>query len=208
MFAPSCYALCIFLSVAPPLRAAEMSVPDTRKPPLTVLMEFDSPHSDIPLDSVREHLNQLLTPGGIDVDVEIRENLPPNPQFGQLVIFKMKGSCSIKQPAGSPLHSGKPGPLAMAYTSNGQVLHFGEVECDRVRTAMQRVVGVGRSRKNEQFYAAALATVIAHEVYHMLGNATGHTRAGLTKPALSPEELVDQKVGLSSSAISALQAVR
>jgi len=166
-------------------------------------MEFDSPHSEASLDSLRRNLNQLLTPGGMAVDVELKDQLPPNPQFGQLVIFKMRGSCSM-----NPLKKVKgarSGPLAMAYVSDGQVLHFGEVECDRVRTALQRILGSGGSPSNQDNYGAALAIVIAHELYHMLGNATGHTRDGLTKPALSADEMVSRKLGLSPRALSAIR---
>jgi hypothetical protein len=165
-------------------------------------MDFDSPHSEAPLQSLRQNLNHLLTAGGISVDLKLKENLPENPQFGQLVVFKMKGSCSMGPAPNQP--ASRQGPLAMAYTSDGQVLHFGEVECDRIRYALQRILGVGHSRRNQETYGAALAIVIAHEVYHMLGNATRHTRHGLTKPALSADELTSPNLALSPEALAAM----
>lgn len=200
MFASGCLFLCLFLLLAPLSKCA--SVPAS-KPPLTVLMEFESPHSEASLAALRRDLNQLLTPGGIAVDVELKDELPPNPQFGQLVIFKMRGSCSVN-PLGK-MRGARSGPLAMAYVSDGQVLHFGEVECDRVRNALQRILGTGGSNKNQENYGAALAIVIAHELYHMLGNATGHTRDGLTKAALSADEMVSRKLGLSPRALDAIR---
>jgi hypothetical protein len=193
--------VCLFLMLAPLSTCA--SIP-TEKPPLTVLMDFEAPHSDESLRSLRRNLNQLLTPGGIAVDVELRDELPPNPQFGQLVIFKMRGSCSMN-PLKKVTRALRSGPLAMAYVSDGQVLHFGEVECDRVRNALQRILGTDGSHDNQENYGAALAVVIAHELYHMLGNATGHTRDGLTKPALSAEEMVSRKLGLSPRALHAIR---
>jgi hypothetical protein len=178
--------------------------PTLDKPPLTVLMDFDSPHSETPIPSLRRSLSRLLTYGDISVDLEMKEDLPAKPQFGQLVIFKMKGSCSMN-PVASDLRRSPSGPLAMAYTSDGQVLHFGEVECDRVRLALEKILGFGGSRRNQETYGAALAIVIAHEVYHMLGNATRHTRDGLTKAALSAAELASPKLAYSADAAARLK---
>ncbi len=199
MIAAGCFCLLACLLLAPLSPCVSIPVPT---PPLTVLMDFDSPHSEAPLQSLRRNLNHLLTPGGISVDLQLKENLPANPQFGQLVIFKMRGACSMNSAPNRP--AARQGPLAMAYTSDGQVLHFGEVECDRVRYALQRVLGRGGSRKNQDTYGAALAVVIAHEVYHMLGNATHHTRKGVTKPALSADELTSPNLALSPEALAAM----
>jgi hypothetical protein len=172
-------------------------------PPLTVLMDFEAPHSEASLRSLRQSLSQILNPNGINVDVQLKADLPPNAQFGELVIFKMKGSCTMNPlPRGSNEQSG---PLALAYTSDGQVLHFGEVECDRVRHTLQRVLGQSPSLKNQQTYGSALAIVIAHEVYHMLGNALHHTHQGLTKATLSASELTDVKLALPPVAVAAMK---
>jgi hypothetical protein len=74
-----------------------------------------------------------------------------------------------------------------------------------VRRSLQRVPGFNASLKSQQTYGAALAIVIAHEVYHMLGNAKNHTREGLTKKALTASELSDSRLALPPSAVAALQ---
>ncbi len=61
-----------------------------------------------------------------------------SPQFSELVVFDMRGSCSM---AARPTALEETGPLGMAYESNGHVLHFGEVRCDRVRRCLERVTG-------------------------------------------------------------------
>jgi len=172
--------------------------------PLTVLMEFEAPHSEVSLSALRHSLNRLMSTSGIAVDVQLKDDLPLSPQFGQLVIFKMKGSCSMS-PMPLAALSDERGPLAMAYVSDGQVLHFGEVECDRVRHSLQRTFHSNSSLKTQQIFGSALALVIAHEVYHMLGNARQHTREGLTKSALSSSELADSNLVLPGTAIAALQ---
>lgn len=206
----SCFTVsfvCASLFPQPSL-AADTASPDPTHfspSPLTVLMDFESPHSDTSLNALRYSLNKLLNPGGLSVQVELKSDLPASPQFGQLVIFKMKGSCSL-----TPLRSSKTtpdaGPLASAFTSDGQVLHFGEVQCDRVRRSLQRIPGFAASLKNQQTYGSALAIVMAHEVYHMLGNAVSHTREGITKSSLSAAELFDPRMTMPPSAVSTLQS--
>jgi len=190
----------IFSLLAPMLVHAGSAI----GPSLTVLMDFESPHSEASLGSLRDGLSQLLGPSGLDVQVKLRSDLPQNAQFGQLVIFKMKGSCSMSAQAARPLYDER-GPLALAYTSDGQVLHFGEVECDRVRHSVQRILGRNPSLRNQQAYGSALAVVIAHEVYHMLGNVMDHTRHGLTKRELSAADLTDSKLGMPPIALSAIE---
>lgn len=188
-----------------PCSAASASPPRVA-PPLTVLIDFEAPHSDTSLKALSDSLNKLLSPGGISVNVQLKADLPLNPQFGQLVVFKMKGSCSLNPlPSAAKSPMADIGPLASAFTSDGEVLHFGEVQCDRVRRSLQRIPGFSRSLKNQQAYGSALAIVIAHEVYHMLGNATQHTRDGLTKSELSASELFDSRLILSPSAVSTLR---
>lgn len=172
--------------------------------PLTVLVDFEAPHSETSLQSMRKGLRQILGPGGLSVDVQLKSDLPENPQFGQLVIFKMKGSCSLASPVSGPIYDER-GPLAMSYTSDGEVLHFGEVECDRVRHSLQRILGMNHSLKCQQAYGSALAIVIAHEVYHMLGNVSGHTREGVTKPGLTAAELMDTKLAMPHNALAAIE---
>jgi len=173
--------------------------------PLTVLIDFESPHSDASLNSMRASLSQLLSPGHMTVEVQLKSDLSEHAQFGELVIFKMKGSCTLTTSAPpQPLYDER-GPLALAYTSEGQVLHFGEVECDRVRNSLQRILGHNASLKNQQAYGSALAVVMAHEVYHMLGNERNHTHKGLTKPELSAAELMDSRMAISSVAIDTIE---
>lgn len=76
------------------------------------------------------------------------------------------------------------GPLAMTYSSDGELLHFGEVECDRVRQSLQRVLGKGYPEKRQAALGMALGVVMAHEMYHVMANAKSHTGQGITTQSL------------------------
>ena len=173
---------------------------------VTVLVNFEKPHSVVSMAALRQELHALLEPAGIDADVMLKSEMPVSPQFSEVVVFQMKGSCSMSAPSSLPLsrRSDLLNPLAMSYTSDGQVLHFGEVECDRVRLCLQRVTGLGRPTQYEAAYGAALGIVVAHEIYHMLAGLKTHTRYGLTKESLSARELLDRELTIPQVVRSAM----
>jgi hypothetical protein len=191
-------------SVALLLFAVAFSQAATRK--VTVLVNFEKPHSEVSVVALRHELSNLLEPAGLAVEVMLRSELPVYPEFSELVVFEMKGSCSMKALAVrmSDLPDER-GPLAMAYSSDGQILHFGEVECDRVRECLQRITGRGSPEKHQAAFGTALGIVMAHELYHMIAGATAHTKGGLTKKSLSARELLYGELSIPSIAGESLR---
>ena len=173
---------------------------------VTVLVNFEKPHSDVSVTALRQELRDVLAPAGISVDVMLKSEMPLSPQFAELVIFEMKGSCSMDAaPRTLPVTSEDRGPLGLAYSSNGEILHFGEIECDRVRHCLQRVTGGGRPEKHQAEYGTALGIVVAHEIYHMIAGAKEHTKTGLTKESLSARELLDGMLAMPGIVREALR---
>jgi hypothetical protein len=189
-------ALCLFFVALG--RAATRNV--------TVLVNFEKPHSEVSMQAMRQELRDLLEPSGIAIEVMLKSEMPVSPQFSELVVFEMKGSCSMNtRPLARRGALDEGGPLGLAYSSNGEILHFGEVECDRVRRCLQRVTGGGRPDLHQAEYGIALGIVVAHEIYHMIAGAKGHTKDGLTKESLSARELLDGVLSIPRAVRQALQ---
>jgi hypothetical protein len=169
---------------------------------ITVAVSFEKPHSAVSVGALQHQLKALLEPAGISVNVMLRSDLPEAPQFSELVVFDMRGSCSM---SARPSALDERGPLGMAYESNGHVLHFGEVRCDRVRRCLERITGGAHPEEHQEEYRAALGIVVAHELYHMLADAKAHTKDGLTKESLSARELLEGAVSIPSLAREALR---
>lgn len=186
--------------------AAFRAYPDTSDPgqSITVLVDFEKPYSTASIDALRTELETLFKPAGVKIDLRLKNQIPPGAEFNQLVIFKMKGACSmVAMPIGAL--SDERGPLAMTYSSDGEMLHFGEVECDRVRQSLQRVLGRGYPEKRQTALGMALGMVMAHEMYHMIADAKGHTTAGVTKHSLSAEEMLAGRLSLPAAAKKAVE---
>jgi hypothetical protein len=186
--------------------ASLFASPDAVEPgrSVTVLVEFEKPYSATSVAALRHELQNQFEPVGLKVDLLLAEKLPPGSEFNDLVVFKMKGACTmIPLPVGALID--ERGPLAMAHSSDGDVLHFGEVQCDRVRQSLQRVLGRGYPERRQSAFGAALGRVMAHEMYHMIANAKGHTHTGVTKESLSAQELLGNELGMSDLAKQAVE---
>ena len=177
-------------------------VPQTS--PITVLLDFEQPHSAASVQSLQTELDRILAPARLKVDLRLQSELPSAPQFADLVLFKMKGHCTMDAlPIGAL--SDERGALAMTYSVDGGFLPFGEVECDRVRQSIQRTLGKGNPEGHQVAYGVALARVIAHEMYHMIANSSSHTKHGVTKESLSGSELSQQFLFYPTAVSNSLQ---
>jgi hypothetical protein len=176
--------------------------PDTQA--VTVLMEFTGVRSATSLNALKSELQTILSDSHLHLDLQLKSGRPDTSVSGDLVLFKMKGECTMNAlPVGAL--SDERGPLAMTHSVNGELLPFGEVECDRVRTALQRTVGRSNPEAHQTEYGIALARVMAHEIYHMLAKSAAHTKEGVTKEALSSRELSSGTLRLAPAAQTAVQ---
>ncbi len=173
-------------------------------PSLTVVLDYEQPHSRSSFEAMQSELKSLLERAGLSLQLRDKATLAPNTEFGDLVIFKMAGRCDAT-PVPFAALSDERGPLAMAYTADGEILPFGEIRCDRIRLSLERTFGRGLpSEPNRLAYGSALAKVMAHEIYHMLARDARHTKTGLTKKALSSHELFESNSALPDRAISGI----
>jgi hypothetical protein len=173
---------------------------------LTVLLDYERPGSVVASHSMERELTSILANAHMQVHVMAREAAANHAQFGDLVLFHMRGSCSMQELPIAAV-SDERGPLAMTFTSDGEPLHFGEVKCDRVRRSVLRTVDATSLQAQSQMwqdreYGVALARVMAHEIYHMLAQSTEHTKTGVTKRALSSSDLRSAPLRFSEDAKS------
>jgi hypothetical protein len=171
---------------------------------VTVVLDFEHPDPAAPLKALQQELSRILAPAGLEIDVEIKSALPQSSNFHDLVLFKMKGSCTMNALRIGAL-SDERGALAMTHSVDGEMLGFGEVECNRVRVSIQRALGTGNLAAQEPVYGKALARVMAHELYHMLVQSSVHTKQGVTKERLSGWELSQENLKLSDAALEAFR---
>jgi hypothetical protein len=80
--------------------------------------------------------------------------------------------------------------LGWTHVSDGQILPFTDVSCDRVREFVQSGLLLFRMEDREARYGRALGRVLAHELYHIFANTTRHGSMGVAKESYSVQDLV------------------
>lgn len=155
--------------------------------PLTLVVEYDSKPAPESVLEMQRELNLLLQKADIQVQWRLREEMTPGTQVSDLVLVKFRGSCRMQV---EPALLDERGPLAFTHTTDGEVLPFSEVLCDKVRVAARSAMHGGQLAKGNVLMGRAMARVLAHEIYHIAGNTKGHTKEGVSRSALTGAQLI------------------
>jgi hypothetical protein len=190
---------CRILALCATLFCAFLSLAQTPVPSLTILLKFEHPGSAVSLQAMQNEIRYLL---GNSFRVEFGSTTDwTGSTSGRLVVFNVSGLCSTDRPTPD-----QPRGLALGSTivSEGNILPFGRVECDRIRASIQ-TVSHETAREAQQQLGQAMGRVVVHELYHMLSGSPVHTKRGVTKPGLSPFELTANTANLPRESAEAME---
>jgi hypothetical protein len=189
------------LGIAAP--AGNVGVQENPPADLTIVLDFEGPHSEGSVTAMKREVASLFKSSGLTFDWVLRGEIGHN-AFSDLVMIKLKGSCVMDAPS----RADASGALALTHTVGTTVLRFSEVQCDKLRTLVRAAARTRSREELESLLGRALGRVIAHELYHMLGNTFAHSRGGIAQPALSGGELISRYLGIDSAELERLQLWR
>ena len=178
-------------SVAPPVTPVS----------LTVVFQFDNPYSERAFEEMKRELGSILKDAGIQVGWRDRDQVSSSESFANLVVVKFRGACKIDPATDRDEDSG---PLAFTHTSDGAILPFSEVECDRVRSSLRRAVSGGDHTRFDIVFGRAMARVLAHELYHVLAGTESHSAKGVAQRAFSGSDLIGDQLELSQDELNSM----
>src|SRR3954452_16765233 len=159
-------------------------------PILTVVLDFQGPHSARSIDAMKREIETLMQPSGMTFDWRLRAELG-GAAVDNLLFVRFKGKC-VLEPVGY-LYDER-GPLAFTYSTAGEVQPYSEVACDRVSAAARSAMSGRDFAKADVLFGRALGRVVAHEMMHMLARAGAHGHAGVEKAALSGKSLISPEM--------------
>ena len=87
----------------------------------------------------------------------------------------------------------------MRYSTDGDVLPYSEVSCDKVRNSIRKVMHGGDYARGDALLGRAVGRVLAHELVHILANSKVHGKDGVFKTALSPSSLIAERMALKEA---------
>ena len=175
-----------------------------QRPALTIVLEFQGPHSDSSVGEMRREFESIMRDSGFRFDWRMRDEVAEH-SFDDLVLVRFKGKC-VLEPVGY-LYDER-GPLAFTYSDGAEVLPFSEVACDHVAASVRSAMFGGDYNNADLLLGRALGRVVAHELVHILTDSKGHGKAGVQKAALSGKLLIAPSLRLSEDDLDRLRAAR
>jgi len=158
--------------------------PGKTVPPLIgVYLDFASAPESVSIEVMKRSVEILLQPADVTLAWRSVRGNSGTEAFSALAVLKFSGRCDARAP--KPTNGfgtlGEVDRLASTSVGYGRVLPYAEVECDQVRKALAYVAPGAGLRARQQALGLALGRVVAHELYHILGNTAAHAREGLAQ---------------------------
>lgn len=174
---------------------AEVKEPRAEAAPITVYTHFDQECSAVSLEEMKAELSTIMSPIGLSFEWRSLDAARGNEVAVELVVVNFKGKCEMEDMVSSKT---EPGALGWTHMSDGDVLPFSDVECDRIRRFINPLVGAKDPERRQAILGRAMGRVLAHEFYHIFTNTTRHASRGVAKAFYSAGELVSEKFEFQS----------
>jgi len=160
---------------------------DNVPPAITVYTQFEYPSSVVSLHEMKRETEAIMGVLGLDFTWRLLDATRGNEVSAELVVVTFKGTCRMDDPA--TLVVGETGPLGWTHMSDGVVLPFSDVDCDKIRRFIKPEVRSLDAGLREIVYGRALGRVLAHEFYHVFTNTTHHGSWGVAKGCYTARDL-------------------
>jgi hypothetical protein len=171
---------------------------------VTVVIDFNGPHSDRSIEQMKREAEGIMKDSGVHLEWKVRDAVGTD-SYPNLVLVRFKGRCVLEP---DPLLYDERGPFAFTYSSEGQVLPFTEVACDHVSASVQSAISGDDFSRLDFLMGRALGRVLAHELVHILTRSGNHAREGVGQTALSGKELIGAPLRLSRIEVERLKQVK
>jgi hypothetical protein len=165
---------------------------------VTVLLDFRGEASSQAVEALQEELTKLMRPAGVEFGYRIGSELGPGADPTDIVVVRFHGKC--RRDSLSPVLDER-GPFAFTHVSNGEILPFAEVACDRVQSSIR---SAQKRSLNDKLLGRALARVVAHEMYHIIAKTPHHSREGVARRGLSSGDLVADAIEFNEEGLRRL----
>lgn len=154
--------------------------------PVAIYTQFVHAPSSRSVEHMKTELNAIMAPLNLHFDWRSLERANGREAVAEIVVVSFQGTCrsDVLPPQVSHISA-----LGWTHMTDGQVLPFSEVDCDRIRELMMAALTWARPAERERLLGRAMARVLAHELYHFFTNTKEHAHNGIAKPCYTGAEL-------------------
>jgi len=155
--------------------------------PITLYTQFEHAPPAAVLEALQDEVESIMAPIGLRFEWRDLSRTQGHEVSAELAVVTFKGRCDT---VGLMTHSKFEGALGWTHVSDGQILPFTDVACDRVREFLQSGLLTYHPEERDAKYGAALGRVLAHELYHIFANTARHGSMGVAKESYSVQDLL------------------
>jgi hypothetical protein len=152
--------------------------------------------------ALKDELASLMREATISVNWE--DTVKPRTVDGSVVVVELEGDCAVRARA-----EVRPGPdsapLGSSAVANGHIQPFARVDCVALSAVLTSRLAAQPAALRSRLYGRAMARVLAHELYHYIGQAREHLQAGLAREKFSVSDLLQEQFEFDGLALSRLR---
>jgi hypothetical protein len=157
--------------------------------PISLYTHFQEAPSETVQEALHDELESIMAPLGFRFEWRSLSEANGSQVSVELAVLTFKGRCNV---ANLMPRSNVPGALGWTHVSDGNILPFSDLECDRLRGFVQKELLAFPAEDREEVFGRALARVVAHELYHIFANTSQHGSCGVGKAAYTVQELLGE----------------
>ncbi len=173
--------------------------------PITLYTQFQQAPPAGVQQALQEEVEAIMAPIGLRFEWRDLGKTGGHEVFAELAVVTFKGRCDA---ADLTSRSRFEGALGWTHVSDGLILPFTDINCDRVRQLTQSGLLVFRAEDRAANYGRALGRVLAHELYHIFANTTRHGSIGVAKESYNMQDLLADDFQFQAKESRMLQANR
>ena len=155
--------------------------------PITLYTQFEQAPPVGVLEALQEEVESIMAPIGLRFQWRDLGKTGGHEVSAELAVVTFKGRCDA---ADVTTRSRFEGALGWTHVSDGLILPFTDISCDRVRQFTQPGLLVFRPEDRAARYGRALGRVLAHELYHIFANTMRHGSIGVAKESYNMQDLL------------------
>jgi hypothetical protein len=192
--------MCLVALAALPAAAELRSVPP--QVPVTLYTHYAHTAPEAVISAVKSEVAEIMDPVGIVFDWRSLESATGSDISVELVVVNFKGICDARpNPSMHPVA----GALGWTHTSNGEILPFADIDCDRISGLLRFPLAAGETAARHRLFGRAIGRVLAHELYHVFAKTSHHAATGVAKAAYTASELTADEFHFEESEYKVLR---
>lgn len=171
--------------------------------PAVLYTTFQEPAPEPVQQSLEDEVESIMGPLGRHFVWRSISGVKGNEISSELAVLTFKGRCNAD---GLFPKEVNPGALGWTHVSDGAILPFSEIDCDRIRLFVQKELLHRKPSERDDAFGRAMARVVSHELYHIFANTPHHGSDGVAKAAYTVQELLSDDFQFEEAECKALKA--